>query len=151
MAQYFLRTPDKGGVETPIIGNNSEVLSVGDAVYIDSDGFIAVATTSSKIFGFCNETKTMTSDNETVAKYCPEVIPADGVTMVYTADQAVTQTDIGTYADLATTTSGAQVLNLVGGSTGQFIVIGFDPNKDGSTTLCIVKVAEPQVYAFAQS
>jgi hypothetical protein len=151
MSQYFLRVADKGGVETPIIGNNSEALSYADAVTIDSDGFITVASTSSKILGFCLETKTMASDNETVAKYCPLILPADGVTMVYTADQAVTQTDIGTYADLVTTTSGAQVLNLAGGATGQFIVVGFDPNNDGSTTLCIVKVAEPQVYAFAQS
>ncbi len=151
MAQYFLRVADKGGMETPIIGNNSEAFSVADAVYIDSDGFLAKATTSSKIFGFADEDVTMASDNETVAKYKPQVIPADGVTMVYTADQAVTQTDIGAYADLGTTTSGAQVLNLAAGATGQFIIVGFDPNNDGSTTLAIVKVAEPQVYAFAQS
>lgn len=151
MAQYFLRTPDKGGVETPIIGNNSSQFSYADALTIDGDGFITVASTSSKIIGFSLEDVTMASDNETVAKYCPLILPADGVTMVYTADQAVTQTDIGAYADLGTTTTGAQVLNLAGGATGQFIVVGFDPNNDGSTTLCIVKVAEPQVLAFAQS
>lgn len=151
MAQYFLRTPDKGGVGTPIIGNNSEQFSYADAVYIDSDGFLAKATTSSKILGFALEDVTMASDNETVAKYKPAYMPADQVTMVYTADQAVTQTDIGAYVDLVTTTSGAQVLNLAAGSTGQFIVMGFDPNNDGSTTLCIVRVAEPQTLAFAQS
>ncbi len=151
MAQYFLRTPDKGGVEQPIIGNNSEVLSYADALSIDGNGHIIVATTSSKVIGFCLEDVTMASDNETVAKYCPLFVPVEEVTMVYTADQALTQTDVGAYADLVTTTSGAQVLNLAAGSSGQFIVLGFDPNNDGTTTLAIVKVAEPQILAFAQA
>ena len=152
MAQYYLRVPDKHGVAQPVIGKNSEQFSVGDPVTIDSNGFLARATSSGeKIWGFANQDVTMASDNQTVAAVKPEVIPFDGVTMVFTADQAVTQTDIGAYADIVTSTSGGYVLNFAAGSTGQFLCTGFDPNNDGTTTLAIVKVAEPQLFAFAQS
>mgnify|MGYP000906792115 CR=1 FL=1 len=152
MSQYFLRVPDKAGTTSPVIGKNSEQFSYADPLTIDSNGFLARATSSGeKIWGFSLEDVTMASDNQTVAKYKPLVIPFDEVVMVFTADQAVTQTDIGAYADIVTSTSGGYVLNFAAGATGQFFCQGFDPNNDGSTTLAIVRVAEPQVLAFAQS
>lgn len=152
MSQYFLRVPEKDGVATPVIGKNSEQFSYADPVTIDSNGFLARATSSGeKIYGFALEDVTMASDNQTVAKYKPAVCPVDGAVMVYTADQAVTQTDIGAYADIGTSTSGGFILNFAAGATGQFFVQGFDPNNDGTTTLAIVRVAEPQYLAFAQS
>lgn len=150
--QQFYRVPDKTGIAQPVIAKNSEQFSVGDPVTIDSNGFLARATSSGeKIYGFADEDVTVASDNQTVAKYKPSVISYDGVVMIFTADQAVTQTDIGAYADVGTSTSGGYILNFAAGSTGQFICLGFDPNNDGSTTLAIVRVAEPQVLAFAQS
>ena len=137
-------------VGVPIIAKNSETFSIGDAVYIDSDGFLALATTSSKILGYAVEDKVAASDNQTVAKYCPQYVYADNVEVLVDTDQAATQTDIGAYADLATVTSGAMVLNLVAGATGQFLVLGWD-TQTPDTSKAIVTVAEPQRLAFAQS
>jgi hypothetical protein len=75
---------------------------------------------------------------------------ASEVLMQYTADQDVTQTDIGAYADMGTATSGSQQLNLVAGSSGQFFVLGFDPDEESDDDEAVVTVAEPQVLAFTQ-
>lgn len=145
----FLRDPlEAGSVGQPVIGDDSVQFSVGDAVYIDSDGFLALATTSSKILGYCIEDVTMAADNTTVAKKCPMYVYAEGVEVEIDSDQACVQTDIGAYADLGTVTTGAMVLNLSAGATGQFFVLGFDAND---TDKVIVTVAEPQKMAFAQS
>ena len=144
----FLRDPQEESVGVPVIGKNSEAFSVGDAVYIDSDGFLAKATTSSKILGYSIQDVTMASDNQTVAKVKPLYIYAEGVEVEIDSDQACTQTDIGAYADLGTVTSGAQVLNLAAGATGQFFVLGFDVDD---TDKVVVTVAEPQKFGYAQS
>lgn len=144
----FVRNPFELESGYPVIGKNSEQFSVGDAVYVDTDGFLAKATTSSKILGYSIEDSTMASDNQTVAKKKPLYVYAEGVEVEIDSDQACTQTDIGAYADLGTVTSGAQVLNLAAGATGQFFVLGFDADD---TDKVIVTVAEPQKSGFAQS
>lgn len=144
----FVRNPFELQSGYPVIGKNSEQFSVGDAVYIDSDGFLAKITTSSKVLGYVIEDVTMASDNQTVAKKCPLYVYAEGVEIEVDSDQACTQTDIGAYADMGTVTSGAMVLNLAAGATGQFCVLGFDAND---TDKVIVTVAEPQKFGFAQS
>jgi hypothetical protein len=137
-------------VGVPIIAKNSEQFSIGDAVYIDTDGFLALATTSSKILGYALEDKTATADNQTVAKYCPQYVYADNVEVLIDSDQAATQTDIGAYADLGTVTTGVMVLNLAAGATGQFLVLGWD-TETPNTSKVIATVAEPQRLAFSQA
>lgn len=152
MASRFLTDPTANGVGYPVIAANSVALSVADAVYINTSGFMDVASTSSKVLGFSLDTITaVAGDNQTVAKVCPKYCYPDGVTIVITGDSACTQTKVGEYADLVTTTTGAQVLNGTVGATGQFFVIGFDPNADGTTTDYVVMVAEPQQSGYAQS
>jgi hypothetical protein len=145
--QMFRSDPELKGAGYPIIGIDSGSIAKADAVYADSNGYLAVITTSSKVLGFGLENHTQTSTNSTVALYCPLYVPALGEEVIYTGDQACTQTDIGAYADMGTITSGAQVLNLAAGTQGQFFVLGFDAV---TTTLTVVEVAEPQVLAFAQ-
>jgi len=137
-------------VGVPIIAKNSEAFSVGDAVYADANGFLAKITTSSKILGYVIEDFTAAADNQTVAAYCPLYVYADDIEVLVDTDQALTQTDIGAYADMATVTSGAMVLNLAAGATGQFFVLGSDTDTP-NTSKAIVVVAEPQKLAFAQS
>lgn len=149
--QRFHRNPVLIGSGYPIIGVNSAQFSTADGVYADSNGFLALITTSSKVLGYALQDVTMASDNQTVAQVKPLYERAMGILMEYTADQACTQTDIGAYADMGTVTSGVFVLNLAAGTSGQFFVHGFDPDNDGTTTLTIVEVAEPQVLAFAQA
>lgn len=149
--QQFFNDPIQLETGYPIIADNSGAFAVGDALYIDGNGNLVVVSTSSKVLGYANEDKTVDSDNETVDKYCPQYIPALGVQMLYGSDQDCTQTDIGAYADMGTVTSGSQELNLAAGSTGQFLVLGFDPFKESDNDAVVVEVAEPQVLAFAQS
>lgn len=149
--QKFHRDPTLLEVGYPIIGNNSEAFTDADAVFADADGFLAKVTTSSKVLGFAIETVTMASDNETVAKVKPQYIRGLGVLMVYGSDQDCTQTDIGTYADFGTITTGVQQLNLAGGSTGQMFIHGFDPDAEADNDAVVVEIAEPQILAFAQA
>lgn len=134
----------------PVIGVDSTQFSIGDAVYIDSNGYLALATTSSKILGYCIEDKTTSSTNATVEYYCPQYVYGEDVEILIDSDQAATQTDIGAYADLASATTGAMTLNLAAGSTGQFFVLGWDTDTP-NTSKVVCTIAEPQKFAFAQS
>jgi len=148
MAIEFKGNISEMPVGVPVIAKNSVGFSIGDALTIDSNGFLDLASTSSKIIGYCLETVTVASNNQTVAMYCPQYVYGEGVEVLIDTDQAATQTDIGAYADLGTTTTGAQVLNLAAGSTGQFFVLGIDADN---TSKVIVTIAEPQKLGFAQS
>lgn len=151
MAQRFYNDPINQGVEYPIIGKNSEAFATADVVYVDSDGFLAKITTSSKVLGYALDTVTMASDNQTVAKVTPKVAVGLGTLMVYGSDQDALQTDIGAYADFGTVTSNGFELNLAAGATGQMFVVGFDPQDESDDDVVVVKVAEPQELAFAQA
>ena len=146
------KVPVDVAYETPAIAAQGIQFTIGDAVYIDTSGFLAIATTSSKIIGFVMESFTATADNNTVKKYRPTVLPAlQGVQVVMTMSTAIAQTNVGEYSDLSTVTTGAQVLNATTGATGQFFVLDFDPEGEGTTTDAVVEVAEYQKAGFAQA
>lgn len=150
--QKFHRDPSGLGRGYPIIGKNDQQFSHADALLIDSSGWLALATTSSKVLGYyTGQGETMTADNQTVAKVTPDYCYAANVEMVYGADQDATQTDIGAYADFGTATTGAFELNLAAGSTGQFLVLGFDPEDEQDNDAVVVTAAEPQRSGFAQT
>lgn len=145
-----LRRPYDLGQEPSAIGKNSEVFTIMDPVTVDSNGFLAFATAGTKVIGHMNETITMASDNQTVAKVKPKYTPAEGVVILAEADQAWTQTDIGAYADIVGSTGSVNV-NFAAGASGQYYVLEGDPLGTGSTTQVAVTVAEPQKLAFAQA
>jgi len=150
--QKFHRDPAGLGVGYPIIGLDSIQFSKADPVYIDSDGLLTLTTGTSKVLGYyTGQGETLTATNSTVAKVCPNYIYALGVDMVFGSDQDCTQTDIGAYADMGTYTTGAFELDLVAGSTGQYLVLGFDPEDESDDDAVVVCCAEPQQLAFAQS
>ncbi len=149
--QKFRYDPAELGSGYPVIGGNSVQFTAADAVYIDSSGWLALATTSSKVLGYALDDVTMAADNQTVGFVCPQYVPALGIQMVYGSDQDCTQTDIGAYADFGTATTGAFELNLAAGGTGQMFVLGFDPDKEDDDDAVVVECAEPQYLAFAQS
>lgn len=150
--QYFLKDPMALGVEYPIIGANSVQFSVADPVYIDSSGYIALATAGSLIFGYSIDDVTMDSDNVTVAKVCPKIAPALGHIMSYPNNGAhdFAQTDIGAYADFNTATTGAFDLNNTTASAAQMLILGFDPHNESDDDQGVVRCAELQSFAYAQ-
>jgi hypothetical protein len=149
MQDFFRSETLSMGALTVPVAKNSAAFAKADPVTIDGDGWLIVATAGTKVMGYAMEDFTAASDNQTVAKKTPLCCPARGQLMVYTSDQACTQTDVGAYANLAGTT-GAITIDLAAGSAGQFIVRGFDPDKDGSTTKVVVMAAEVQDDAYAQ-
>lgn len=152
MASKFFTDPVANGVGYPVIVANSVALSMCDAVFINTSGFMDVVTTTSKVLGFALDSiSAVASDNQTVAKVTAKYVMQDGVAIVIGGDSACTQTKVGEYADLVTTTTGVQILNGTTGATGQFFVIGFDPTGDGTTTDYVVMVGEAQQAGFAQT
>lgn len=151
--QYFLKDPLSQGVAYPIIGNNSAQFTVADPVYIDGDGFIALATAGSLVFGYAIDDITMASDNETVAKVCPKIAPALGHIMSYPNNGAhdFVQTDIGTKADFSTATTGAFDINNTTAAHGQVFILGFDPRGEADNDQGVVTVAELQNFGYAQA
>ena len=131
---------------------NSAIIDFGDFVKIDSNGFLSQVAAGDKIQGvYVEAKKTVTSDNQTVAKVTGKWEPnIDSMVFELTANQACTQTDLGQYSDVIVT-SNAYTVNLNSGATGQLELIDFDPNRDGTTTLVRVMVSEPEKLAFAQS
>ena len=145
MAQKFYNDPGQFGVGYPIIGLDSIVFHVADALYINTDGLLTTATTSSKIVGFSLEDVTMSSTNSTVAKVCPKYAAAQSVEVRYPANGAFAQTNVGAIAVFSSATAGAQTISTTTSDTvGQFMVLGFDPDNDGTTTDVVVRVALPQ-------
>ena len=153
MAQRFLRDSAAFGNGYPVIGYDSIVFYVADAVYIDSNGFLNTASTSSKILGYAVENITMSSTNSTVAKVCPKYVMAEEVEMVYPASGAITQTMVGEYAVFSAATAGAQTIayNTTSATVGQFLIVGFDPAGDGTTTDVVVRAAFKQSDCYASS
>ncbi len=152
MAQRFLNDPLAQGVGYPVIGKDSIVFYVADALYIDTDGLLTTATTSSKILGYSLDNVTMSSTNSTVAKVCPNYVYALNTLVVYPADEAVAQTGVGAHTVFASATAGAQTLDgTVSDTVGQFQIMGFDPAKDGTTTDIVVRASLIQGVTAAAS
>lgn len=149
--QKFRYNPDLYGVGYPVIGANSVQFSGADPVYVDTSGWLTISSTTNKVLGYAVDDITMASDNQTDAEVKPKYIPSMHVQMVFGSDQDCTQTDIGAYADMGTATTGAFELNLNAGSTGQYFVLGFDPDDESDDDAVVVEVAEPQILGFAQS
>lgn len=149
MSQKFYKVSPDVPVQSAE-GLNSAAFAVADPVSIDANGYLIVATAGIKVLGYATDDVTMAADNQTVAKQRVNYIPTHpGVQMQYTSDQACTQTDIGQYANLVGTTGAIQI-DLNSGASGQFYVVDFDPEKDGTTTEVIVEASEREIDAYAQ-
>lgn len=129
----FFQDTSNFGVGYPVIAANSVTFSEADPVYINSSGFLALATTSSAILGFSLDTiGAVTASNQTVGLVCPKYLNADEVLAVYpTSDgSSFTQASVGQYFVLSGVTSGAMTINSTGSATtGQFILLGFGPDS----------------------
>ena len=153
MAQRFYQDPGAFGVGYPVIGNTSVQFSVGDPVYINTSGYLAICTNAVKVLGYSLDNVTMSATNTSVAKVCPKYVVSEAVKMVYpiVGSAAVDQTDVGEYVVLSSTTTGAISLAATNsGTVGQFLIVGFDPSGDGTTYDAVVQAAfrQPRVIAY---
>lgn len=168
MAQGIHRIHGAERVQPSVVAKNSEVFALYSPVTIDTNGFLAVCTSSGeKVYGYVTEAFTAIATNQTgtagvyqltdntVARYAPRVIAPDNVDFWADSDQAYTDTDAGAYADVASVASGVVTLNLAAGSTGQFAVLELlstsDPSAEGDTDRIVVRAAEWTTLGFAQT
>jgi len=169
MAQgiHCVHGPEK--VRPPVCALGSAQFAVATPVTIDTNGFLApISSSGEKIWGYCTEDVTAISTNSSGStagvtqqhdkaahSYAPRIIEPDNVDFWADSDQAMTQTDIGAYADVVSVSAGVVTINLAAGASGQFHVIGLLSNVnqlgDGDTDRIIVRAAEPQDMAFAQA
>lgn len=134
----------------PIIAKNSGVFAKADPVGINSDGFLETVSAGQKIIGYAIEDKTCTADNQTVAKYKPEYVYADGVEMIYNANADFSDAYLAgeQYKDFGTVTSGAFQLARANITGGQMKVIGFDPFGESDNDLVICVASEKVLDAY---
>ena len=155
-------------VQPPVVAKNSEVFALNSPVTIDTSGFLAVASSSGeKIYGYVTTAFTAIATNQTgtagtlqigdntIARYAPRVIAPDNIDFWADSDEALTDTSIGAYADIASVSSGVVTMNLVAGTSGQFAVLGllsqFNPLAEGDTDKIVMRVAEFTTHAYAQA
>lgn len=150
MAQYIRQDPLGPGSGYPIIGNSSDTLAKADAVYVDTDGFLAIAGTTTQIAGVSNEAVVLSATNETVAKVKPLYSYGVGLILSYPSAAAMVQSDVGEWVDFSSATTGAQTLGTPG-AKAQFFVLGIDDLEDGALTQGAVMIAEPQYLGSSQA
>jgi hypothetical protein len=144
--------------------DNSDEITIGDAIMINTDGHAVVATATEEVAGIAVtvvdkngakvdfdsgslNTWTVGTDNETVAlKQVAIIVSKDAL---FSNDSA---------ADLATTnllqffdlTSESQISSSGGDTSGQFQLIALDPDGDGDASKGLFKIAESQFDPYAQ-
>lgn len=167
MAQGILVVHGEEIVQPPVVAANSTTFAKDSPVTINSSGFLAVISSSGeKVYGYISEAFASIATNQTgtagtfqiadntAARYAPRVIAPDNVDFWADSDVALTDTDIGAYADVASVSSGVVTMNLVAGTSGQFAVLGllsqFNPLAEGDTDKIVMRVAEPTTSGFTQ-
>jgi len=143
---------------------NSQTISVGDAVYMDADGFIIPATAGSRVLGIVigvtdknglridpdaastPDTYTVDSDNETVDQKKVLVETSKDSVFYNDADEALEATDDNLFYNLTSESQidGTAVAN------GQFKIVGRDPDGDGDASKGLFVIAESQLDPYAQ-
>lgn len=136
-----------------LIGVNSGTLDFMDPVTISS-GFLARITSSSPVEGFFEGAvgTTFASNNQTVAKVKGQYDPnwEEVVVQINTlSGVALVQSNIGQFFNVNVTNGVITIDTATFGTTGQFQLMDFDPNRDGTTTIGVATVALPQELSFA--
>jgi hypothetical protein len=177
MAGFFYRKHLLGlttGATARVIIDNSETVTVGDAVDLNS-GFAQVVDSGDDIFGIVigiedNSgvniessyadvdgvasgsgnalTYAAASDNQT-DKLVKAVVMVDQNALFYNdADSSLTQAEVGTFFD--TTADGDQVTSSGDAAKGAFQLMELDPDGDGDESKGLFRIAESQLDPYAQ-
>lgn len=136
-AKVYQELGNTSNMRYDIIGNNSEAFTDGDIVST-SGGDLIVAGVTDVVYGVVRKTQTLASDNETVAKIAPAVIPAEDTVFLMGTNSDLTgnATDVGTYYKL-TGATGAQQVDVASGvqtTTSRIVeIVKVDPRNIGGT------------------
>ena len=136
-AQVYQELGNPSNARYDEIGNNSEAFTTGDPVVQTTSG-LAVASATSVIAGVALKTVTMASDNETVAKVSPGIVPSENTVFLMGTNSDLTSNvvDIGTYYKLTGSTGTIQVdvTSGVQTTTSRIVeIVKVDPRNIGGT------------------
>lgn len=157
-AQVYQNNTKEVDARYDIVGKNSEVFTSNDVLTVDGTNGLKVAGATDIVFGVGLKTVTMASDNQTVAKVSPGLIPSDtGLVFLMgtNADLTGNVSDPGDYYKL-TGTTGVQQVDVTSGvqtTTSRIVeIVKVDPRNIGGTGSgsglreCLVRfVKTPQV------
>lgn len=134
-------------------GANSAVFNKFDFVTLASGYLVVVSSDTDRPMGLCDASKTMASDNQTVAKVEVPFYPAQEDFMFEADFDAATQSqaNAGTFYTITGSTGQQQISASSGSATvGQVVLEKFDPRGEGSLTRGLFRFAKTyQSYTVA--
>jgi|GEM_PF-5697584 len=149
------------------IVDNSDTLTVGDAVMLNSDGHVVVATAGEEVLGIVQgvctynthlpiatdssttDTWTVDSDNETVDMAQAVVIMDKNALFSIDVASDLATTNLMQFFDL--TDEDSINYSSASDTTGQFQLIGLDPDSDGDASKGLFRIAESMLDPYAQA
>lgn len=144
---------------------NSQVITLGDAVKINTDGFAEISGATSKVAGIVqqvvsatgtaidadtgtNDTYTMDSDNQTVAGVQVGIITSKDVLFYNDSDDTLATTNLLQFFDLVAASDQIDV-GTASDTGGLFQLISLDPDGDGDASKGLFRIAESQLDPYA--
>jgi hypothetical protein len=145
--------------------DNSDTITLGDAVMINSDGHAVVATAGEEVAGIVaqvvdkngiaiepdsgtTDTWTVASDNETVDMYKVGIIVSPFALFSNDSSGTLATTNLMQFFDLTDEDTINQ--GSASDASGQFQLVGLDPDNDADVSKGLFRIAESQLDAYAQ-
>jgi len=145
--------------------DNSGTITLGDAIMIDSNGHAVVATTGEEVAGIAaqvvdangipvepdsgtTDTYTVDSDNETVKKYQVGLIVSPFALFSNDSSGTLATTNLMQFFDLTDEDTIDQ--SSASDKSGQFQLVGLDPDNDGDASKGLFRIAESMLDPYAQ-
>lgn len=145
--------------------DNSDTITIGDAVMMNTDGHVVVATAGEEVLGIVVgvvdadgkaidadsgtlHDYTVDSDNETVGQKKAQVIISKTALFANDSSGTLATTNLLQFFDL---TSESQIdQSSAGDVSGQFQLIGLDPDNDADASKGLFKIAESMMDPYVQ-
>lgn len=145
--------------------DNSDAITIGDAIMINTDGHAVVATATEEVAGIAVtvvdkngakvafdsgsvNTWTVATDNETSAKKQVGIVVSKDALFSNDADDDLAVSNLLMFFDL---TSESQIsVSSASDTSGQFQLISLDPDGDGDASKGLFKISESQFDPYAQ-
>lgn len=145
---------------------NSEVITIGDAVNLNTSGFAEVVDAGDKVAGIVAQlvdengqpvdhdtdtldTWTVPSTNQTVAQYKVGIMMSKNIAYYNDADDTLATTNLLQFFD--TVAAGDQIdASTASDTAGQFQLISLDPDGDADASKGLFRIAESQLDPYAQ-
>jgi len=145
--------------------DNSGVITLGDAIMINTDGHAVVATAGEEVAGIVacvvdangiavepdsgtTDTYTVDSDNETVKKYQVGLIVSPFALFSNDSSGTLATTNLMQFFDLTDEDTIDQ--SSASDASGQFQLVGLDPDNDGDASKGLFRIAESMLDPYAQ-